>query len=92
MLLCQACNKGLGWFKDSIPILKGAIDYLTMQAFDVEVTQTKKTVYRAVSANTAEEATTIAEGMAEDGYEGEVLEIMETMMDAYPSEELPEVE
>lgn len=28
-LLCNSCNRGLGFFKDSIPNLKQAIEYLT---------------------------------------------------------------
>lgn len=32
-LLCASCNKGLGFFKDSVPNLEKAISYLKLEHF-----------------------------------------------------------
>lgn len=52
--------------------------------FDIELVETKTHLYTSIEARTSEEAVTIAEGMKSDGDEGEVIEVEQVSVDAYP--------
>jgi hypothetical protein len=38
-LLCTACNRGLGLFKDNVEVLKSSVEYLTRQKSDVSLAE-----------------------------------------------------